>query len=249
MRDEAKLQMNAAGDSPPGHPQGRASRTAARPFGKVNHTPEGRRAGCLGWLGCAILLATAGCRSVDPLAPALQGDIPSGMTVGQVRERLGSPTYHEASPSGRVVDTYEALQTIFGRYGVREREEALEIRQFSVRYGADGRVDATFYHRGVLEGFTRLYSRSLGPEITPEQIAQVQPGRTTRADLERLFGPPTLARLAMDGGTRVEWIYDYRESGAVTPGGVFRSVEVLVDPAGIVTSAKTVDRVFPQWRR
>lgn len=167
-----------------------------------------------------------------------------------VRQTLGSPTYFEQSRSGRAVETYEALETIFGSYGVPERDEALEIRQFSVRYDAGGKVERTLYHRGVLDGFTMNFSRSLGPEITPEKVARVRSGQTTRAEVEALFGPASTARLDLDDDVRLEWIYDFVDmAAAVMPGRVFRLIEVTVDAAGVVRSVKVVDRVFPSWRR
>lgn len=170
-----------------------------------------------------------------------------GMT--EVRQLLGSPTSQEQVPSGRSVEMYESIRTIFGSYGVRDREDALEVRQFSVRYDTAGKVEATLYHRGVLEGFTMLYSRSVGPEIRPESLSQVRVGKTTRVELERLFGPASLARLEADGGTRLEWIYDYVEAAAVTPGRVYRALEVVVSEEGLVVSSKAVDRTYPDWRR
>lgn len=171
------------------------------------------------------------------------------MTLEAVRQLMGMPTYVEQGRSGRSVDTFEALQTIFGKYGVREKDESLEIRQFSVRYDPAGRVEQTLLHRGVLEGFTMVFSRSVGPELLPARLAQVRSGRSTRADLERLFGPPSLARLDVEEETRLEWIYDYVEASAVTPGRVFRSIEVTLDASDVVRSVKAVDRVFPTWRR
>lgn len=198
---------------------------------------------------CAGVLLGCGCTTVDPLAPATRGEVRPGMSASEVHERLGTPTYYEQSPSGRVVETYEVLQTIFGSYGVREREEALEIRQFSVRYDHQGKVERTLQHRGVLEGFTRLYTRSLGTEITRERLAQVRSGTSTKADVEKLFGPASQARLDPEGGVRLEWIYEVVESSAVTPGRAYRSIEVTVDDAEVVRSVKAVDRVFPAWRR
>lgn len=192
---------------------------------------------------------TTGCKTADPLAPATSGQVQKGMSAGTVHQLLGSPTYREQSPEGVTVETFETVQTIFGSYGVREREEALEIRQFSVRYDADDRVTESFYHRGVLEGLTMIYSHSLGAEITSEKLRQVRSGRTTRAELDAIFGPPTMARLALEPGLRLEWIYDYIEASAVTPGSVYRSVEVILNDANVVTSVKTVDRILPTWRR
>ncbi|MCC7373525.1 MAG: hypothetical protein IT581_02635 [Verrucomicrobiales bacterium] len=203
-----------------------------------------------GWAAVvAIALLAGGCASVDPLAPATRGEVQAGMAISEVHQRLGSPTYYEQAPSGRSVETYEVLQTIFGKFGVREREEALEIRQFSVRYDAAGRVEKTLQHRGVLEGFTRLHSRSLGPEITREQVSQVRSGISTRADVEKLFGPASQARLDPESGVRLEWIYDVVESSAVTPGRAYRSIEVTLDEGDVVRAVKVIDRVFPAWRR
>lgn len=204
------------------------------------------------WLGLGlglVALGGGGCLTPDPLAPAVGGQVRAGMTLPEVRGLLGSPTTHEQAPSGRSVETYETVQTIFGSQGVREREEALEIRQFSVRYAPGGRVEETLFHRGVLEGTTMLYSRSLGRDLPPEVLAQVRVGRTTRAELERLLGPPSLARLDLDHGTRLEWIFDRVEAAAVTPARVYRALEVQLDGQGLVAASKAVDRTFPTWRR
>ncbi|MBL9136324.1 MAG: hypothetical protein JNK85_10670 [Verrucomicrobiales bacterium] len=199
-------------------------------------------------LGLGVFL-WGGCATVDPLAPATRGEVRPGMGVAEVRELLGAPTYYEQAPTGRLVETYEVLQTIFGSYGVREREEALEIRQFSVRYDSQGRVEKTLQHRGVLEGFTRLHSQSLGTEISRERLSQVRSGISTKADVEALFGPASQARLDPESGVRMEWIYQVVESSAVTPGRAYRSIEVTIDDAEVVKSVKAVDRVFPAWRR
>jgi outer membrane protein assembly factor BamE (lipoprotein component of BamABCDE complex) len=199
--------------------------------------------------GCVFLSVAFGCKTPDPLGPAMGGAVREGMSQGEVRMLLGDPTLYEQAGDGRSVETYEDLRTIFGSRGVPEREEALEIRQYSVRYDPQGRVTATLYHRGVLENLTMLYSQSRGPEVTPEKMRTVRSGQTTRADLERLFGPPILARLEVDSGQRLEWIYDYIEASAVTPGRVYRALEVTVDDNGVVSSVQMVDRVFPAWRR
>ena len=205
----------------------------------------------IAWLLLGLAAAwLTGCRTPDPLGPAMRGEIHPGMSLPEVRQSLGNPTYHEQARSGRSVEVYEALQTIFGSYGIRDREEALEIRQFSVRYNPENRVEQTLYHRGVLEGWTMLYSRSLGPEIDPAKLAQVRVGATTRTELERWFGPASIARLEPDGGVRCEWIYDYVEVGtAVMPARTFRAVEVLLDDIGVVTASRATDRTFPTWRR
>ncbi len=195
------------------------------------------------------LLFLTACRTPDPLAPAVEGRIREGMTIAEVQGLLGAPSSTEEQPGLGRVETYEVLSTIFGKYGVPERDESLEIRQFSVRYDPEGRVAETLHHRGVLEGFTMLYTRSLGTEIDPARIRQVRSGSTTRPELERLFGPPSTARLRPAGGQRLEWIYDVVESGAVTPGRLYRSVEAEVDEQGVVTAIHTVERVFPHWRR
>lgn len=191
----------------------------------------------------------AACQTADPLAAAVSGQIRPGQSREEVQQRLGAPTSYEQALSGDVVEVFESLRTIFGSYGVREREEALEIRQFSVRYDAAGVVKETYSHRGVLEGFTMLYSRSLGPEITREKLAKVRSGQSTRAEVEALFGPASLGRLNGEGGLRLEWIYEWTESGALAPGRVYRSIEVTLDGPGVVQSVKAVDRVFPDWRR
>lgn len=209
-----------------------------------------RRAGLTWWTGFLGLLWVTGCQTPDPLAAATQGGVREGMSMAEVRGLLGSPASYEQAASGRSVEVYEATRSIFGSYGVREREEALEIRQFSVRYGPGGKVERTLLHRGVLEGFTMLYSRSVGPRITPEQMGQVKVGRSTRQDVEGLLGPASTARLDADAGVRLEWIYDYIESAtATTPARIVRVLEVVVDDRGVVTSSKAIDRVFPSWRR
>jgi hypothetical protein len=210
-----------------------------------NPAPVGVRAAAA--IVVALALTSAGCKTADPLGGAER--VREGMTLAETRRLLGPPTYVEQSPDGRAVETYEALQTIFGSYGIREREEALEIRQFSVLFNREGRVVQTLSHRGVLEGWTMLHSRSFGPEITPDKLIQARTGGLTRGGLEQLFGPPSLARLTVDGGQRLEWIYDRIESSAVVPGRVFRSVEIILDAAGNVTGVNTLDRVFPTWRR
>lgn len=202
---------------------------------------------CLLLIGTCLALCA--CRIPDPLAPALEGAVRPGLPRTEVRSLLGPPTTIEQSPAGAVVEVFETMETIFGSYGVPDREEALEIRQFSVRYDQDERVQETLFHRGVLEGWTLLYSRSVGPEITSEMLAAVRVGVTTREELTRQLGTPSLARLHPDGGQRLEWIYDYVEAAAVTPGRIYRSLEVTVDAAGRVTSAQSVDRTFPTWRR
>ncbi|MBX3745168.1 MAG: hypothetical protein KF833_07640 [Verrucomicrobiae bacterium] len=199
----------------------------------------------MGWL----VLVWTGCRTVEPFGPALAGQVREGQTRDEVRAVLGNPTTLEQSGMGLSVETYEVWQSIFGRYGIRDREEALEIRQFSVRYGDDGRVERTLYHRGVLEGWTLLYTRSVGPWLDPEAMARVVPGRTRKSDLESWFGPASMARLDPGGGVRLEWVYQSIEAAAVTPGRSFRALEVVVDEEGLVQSAKRVDRVFPAWRR
>lgn len=194
-------------------------------------------------------LALSACRAPDPLAPALEGAVRPGQLRSDVRSLLGPPTTIDQSPAGNIVDVFETMETIFGTYGVPDREEALEIRQFSVRYDGDERVQETLFHRGVLEGWTLLYSRSVGPEITSDMLAAVRVGVTTRDDLTRQLGSPSLARLHPDGGLRLEWIYDYVEAAAVTPGRIYRSLDVTVDAYGRVTEAQSVDRTFPTWRR
>lgn len=94
-----------------------------------------------------------------------------------------------------------------------------------------------------------LHSRSLGPEISREDLAKVRSGVSTRREIEALFGPPSLGRLQVEGGLRLEWVYEWRDAGVVTEGRVYRSIEVTLDQEGIVQSVKSVDRVFPDWRR
>lgn len=196
------------------------------------------------------LVLLGGCQTADPLGAATQGGVREGMTLPEVRSLLGSPASYEQAPSGRSVEVYEATRSIFGKYGVRDREEALEIRQFSVRYGTDGKVAKTLFHRGVLEGFTMLYTRSVGPSISPEQMAQVKAGRSTRADVEKLLGPPSTARLDADAGLRLEWIYDALEvANATAPARILRVLEITVDEQNLVVASKAIDRVFPSWRR
>lgn len=204
-----------------------------------------------GWLGALLSLALfGGCQTADPLGAASQGGVREGMTMPEVRALLGNPASYEQAPSGRSVEVYEATRSIFGKYGVREREEAVEIRQFSVRYGIDGKVARTLFHRGVLEGFTMLYTRSVGPSISPEQMAQVKAGRSTRADVEKLLGAPSTARLDADAGLKLEWIYDALEvANATTPARILRVLEITVDDRNVVVASKAIDRVFPSWRR
>jgi|GraSoiStandDraft_44_1057316.scaffolds.fasta_scaffold348513_2 hypothetical protein len=43
--------------------------------------------------------------------------------------------------------------------------------------------------------------------VNPHQVKELTPGVSTRADAEKLFGPPEVVTVASDGNTHCTWTY------------------------------------------
>lgn len=80
---------------------------------------------------------------------------------------------------------------------------------------------------------------SSGYKITPEQISKIQPGKTTVAEMNGLFGPPTSQSFGSDGKLSMIWMYVF--VGPFGAGMKQQSMAVLFNNDNTVEKYNVVD--------
>jgi len=85
---------------------------------------------------------------------------------------------------------------------------------------------------------------SAGRKLSSEQLAKIQPQKTTRAELTSWFGPHVVEFLTLDGRKQVNWEYvdAYNMGGRVE----VQALEVIVDDSETVLSFRVTKR--DPWR-
>jgi outer membrane protein assembly factor BamE (lipoprotein component of BamABCDE complex) len=80
---------------------------------------------------------------------------------------------------------------------------------------------------------------SSGQQITPDKTAQIQPGTTTIAKMNDIFGPPTSQAYGTDGKLSMTWMYVF--VGPFGTGMKQQSLAVLFNDDGTVSKYNVLD--------
>ncbi len=169
-----------------------------------------RRSLCL-LMTLAAAAVMAGCAGKDFLR-ADNGALRVGSsTYSEVVELMGEP-----QRTGQVIKNAQPLRSIVYVYAVSGGEPY-----------EDGvipaRAQTFWFHHGVLVGQEFISSfKSDATYFNTEKVGEVTQGKSTRADVEGLFGPPTGSFVApvVEGGHGLSYGYRYQ----TTRGGVFSGV-------------------------
>lgn len=160
-----------------------------------------------------FVLLAAGCASKpEPLAPALTDQVREGMSRTEVRRNLGRPTRALVGANGKRTEIYFANwnpdRSEIGRYAPMATYRA---RTFSVLYGPNETVEQTRTYDTSgsvrrIHGIDANPQISAGYQITPQDLAEIKAGETTRAVLVRRFEEPLVEALSPLGEVVCWWV-------------------------------------------
>ncbi len=197
------------------------------------HASRKNSATSTGWriLLALLVLALQGCAGSNFVRP-LPGSIIVGKTTQQeVEQQLGKPYQ-----TGTVLKDGKSLQTAtyaFAKVG----GEALHAGI------TPARSQGFYFLNGLLVGseFTSSFKAD-GTEFDDTKVALIEKGKSTRQDIETLFGPPGgeyLPPLTTDGADRA-WVYLYSQAkgSAFNLRVLNKSLVVSFDASGLVTDVK-----------
>jgi len=201
---------------------------------------------------CFIIAALAfsllvGCESPGrSLAKSAVDQIRDGQTTrAEIEKIFGEPLQMTKSPTGRTLYRYQRFYgpDMYNPSGIAApRRDESNLFVLSVLFNPAGIVEKHLYsHTQPDVDRMRL---SAGRKLSSEQLAKIQPQKTTRAELATWFGPPVVEFLTLDGRTQVNWEYvdAYNVGGRVE----VQALEVIVDEAGTVLSFRVTKR--DPWR-
>ncbi len=192
------------------------------------------RRGTCGVLAAALSCLLAGCQTPGQrLEPSLVQQFRAGQDRREVRQVLGPPNWSQGLGGGKMVDTYFYDLVVFSTSSSSPSARDWKVRSFSIRYDDAGRIEKTLLYESLTP--IQFYRRQAyaGPTITSADVARIKTGATTREELEKLYGNPTVVEVTGDDFLVLHWYHE-------EVGTSFRQFEqerglhVIVDLDGIV---------------
>ena len=189
----------------------------------------------------------AGCESPGrSLAKSAVDQIRDGQTTrAEIEKVFGEPLQMTKSPAGRTLYLYQRFYgpDMYHPSGIpAPRRDESNLFVLSVLFNPSDIVEKHLYsHTQPDIDRMRL---SAGRKLGSEQLAKIQPQKTTRAELATWFGPHVVEFLTLDGRKQVNWEYAdaYNIGGRVE----VQALEVIVDDSGTVLSFRVTKR--DPWR-
>ena len=188
-----------------------------------------------------------GCESPGrSLAKSAVDQIRDGQTTrAEIDKIFGEPLQMTKSPAGKTLYLYQRFYgpDVYSRTSIASpRRDESNLFLLSVLFNPADIVEKHLYSH-TQPDIDRL-RLTAGSKLNPEQLAKIQPQKTTRAELATWFGPHVSEFLTLDGLTQVNWEY----ADAYTVGGrvEFQVLEALVDESGTVLSFRVTKR--DPWR-
>jgi len=172
-----------------------------------------------GWLLLAVF-GLVSCASPGNLNEKSSARIQTGMAEAEVHKVFGVPRRSELGANGHKLEMFGTVHhrpTVNSSFD--DSSGVLEVRALHVLYDREGKVMRTAYSVGdspyrfalLRPGWHEGTSGSRIPRSTLEQIHK---GVTTRADLVRLCGQPTIVGFDVDATNAYSWLFVHdRESG------------------------------------
>lgn len=185
--------------------------------------------------GLFAVFLFAGCETPgQALKKSAVEQIRDGQTTkAEVDKIFGEPMQMTKSPEGRTLYHYQRfygpdVESARGFGGPRRDESNLLI--LSVLFNAAGIVEKHLYSH-TQPDINRSMA-SAGRRLGPEQLNQIIPKKTTRAELSAWFGAHWSEQLTLSGHHLVTWLY--LDAFNVTDRVDVQALEVIVDDAGTV---------------
>ena len=198
-------------------------------------------------LAALALGLLAGCESPGrSLAKSAVDQIRDEQTTrAEIEKVFGEPLQMTKNPAGRTLYLYQRFYgpDMYSSTGIAApRRDESNLFVLSVLFNPAGVVEKHLYsHTQPNVDRMRL---SAGRKLDSEQLAKIQPQKTTRAELTTWFGPHVVEFLTLDGRKQVNWEYvdAYNMGGRVE----VQALEVIVDDSGTVLSFRVTKR--DPWR-
>ena len=189
----------------------------------------------------------AGCESPGrSLAKSAVDRIRGGQTTrAEIEKIFGEPLQMTKSPAGRTLYLYQRFYgpDMYSRTGIAApRRDESNLFVLSVLFNPEGVVEKHLYSH-TQPDIDRMRLTS-GRKLSSEQLANIQPRKTTQAELTTWFGPHVSEFLTLDGYKQVNWEY----ADAFNIGGrvELQVLEVFVDDSGTVLLFRVTKR--DPWR-
>ena len=189
----------------------------------------------------------AGCESPGrSLAQSAVDQIRDGQTTrAEIEKIFGEPLQMTKSPAGKTLYLYQRFYgpDVYSRTSIASpRRDESHLFVLSVLFNPADVVEKHLYSH-TLPDIDRL-RLSAGRRLNSEQLAQIQPQKTTHAELATWFGPHVSEFLTLNGSRQVNWEYAdaYNVGGRVE----LQVLEAIVDDAGTVQSFRVTKR--DPWR-
>ncbi len=130
-----------------------------------------------------------------------------GQTREEVRSILGVPRRSERDSVGRSLDIFwMVLPRGRASANLKDHNRTWTVRSAFVVYDPQGRVEKVTRYTGQSKGYDWRQDYVVGRWLTPEELGRVVRGQTTREELVRLWGSPTIQGLTLKGETVLSWI-------------------------------------------
>ena len=199
-----------------------------------------------GWLLLAVF-GLVGCASPGNLNEKSSARIQPGMAEAVVHKIFGVPRRSELGANGRKLEMFGTVHhrpTVNSSFG--DSSGVLEVRALHVLYDREGRVMRTAYSVGDSPYRYALlrpgwYEGTSGSRIPRSTLEQIQKGVTTRAELVRLCGKPTIIGFDVEANTTHSWLFVHdRKSGFLR----VQEFLVLLDEDAVVADFILRDSLF-----
>jgi hypothetical protein len=158
---------------------------------------------------CALAVLGTGCLTPGQrLEPQVISQIHDGMSRDEVHRLVGRPGVTVSGPEFRTLDEHWFL---FDRpratFGFGTNDGSFVLRDLHVLYSASRVVEKFRFHEGTVRYDSKFAKVLLGTPISPEALAAIQKGTSTRAELEQRLGPPASVGLNLEGLEIYVWIF------------------------------------------
>lgn len=199
--------------------------------------PPIRGSAAIAFVTLAMTVAAMFCGCETPghsLAESAVGQIRDGQsTRAEIDRVFGEPSQVTSSPDGRTLYLYQRYygpdQFDPNGFAVPRRDEANLIL-----------LSVLFSPAGTVEKHLRSHTRpsidriqlSTGRKFSPEALARISPGKTTRADLTGWFGAQWSEQLTLSGHRLALWFH--ADAYNLSNGVETQALEVVMDDAGNV---------------
>jgi outer membrane protein assembly factor BamE (lipoprotein component of BamABCDE complex) len=190
----------------------------------------------------ALLLATAGCETpAQCLEPASSAFIkPGTTTMEEVTAVFGKPT-ETLSAKGRTLMLWHLMYLASRSHtGSFAPSEDSYTRSLSVLFDTDNRVIAKHHSTHAFRTVYGAGSVFAGTQISPQTLAQIKIGITTKSEAIARLGEPTSESLALNGMICLDW---FCVKGPAIAGKVpLHTVRLMIDSQEVVRAAREFDK-------